>query len=150
MARALVCPLPELGLLNSSQMDISTALLLLAIGLIAGIAAGFVGIGGGMIIVPALVMGLGLTQHMAQGTSLAMMLPPIGILGVMNYAKAGEINLNYALLLAVTFILGAWLGSRWSLKINASIVRLIFSVFMVVAALRMAIQSIIELNNTGS
>tara|TARA_B110000503_G_scaffold73059_1_gene112915 strand:+ start:10887 stop:11282 length:396 start_codon:yes stop_codon:yes gene_type:complete len=131
-------------------MDISTALLLLAIGLIAGIAAGFVGIGGGMIIVPALVMGLGLTQHMAQGTSLAMMLPPIGILGVMNYAKAGEINLNYALLLAVTFILGAWLGSRWSLKINASIVRLIFSVFMVVAALRMAIQSIIELNNTGS
>ena len=68
----------------------------------------------------------------------------------MNYAKAGEINLNYALLLAVTFILGAWLGSRWSLKINASIVRLIFSVFMVVAALRMAIQSIIELNNTGS
>ena len=86
-------------------MDISTALLLLAIGLIAGIAAGFVGIGGGMIIVPALVFGLGMTQHMAQGTSLAMMLPPIGILGVMNYAKAGEININYALLLALTFIL---------------------------------------------
>ena len=127
-------------------MDISTALLLLAIGLIAGIAAGFVGIGGGMIIVPALVFGLGMTQHMAQGTSLAMMLPPIGILGVMNYAKAGEININYALLLALTFILGAWLGSRWSLKINASIVRLIFAIFMVLAAIRKAIKSITELS----
>lgn len=131
-------------------MDISTALLLLAIGLIAGIAAGFVGIGGGMIIVPALVFGLGMTQHMAQGTSLAMMLPPIGILGVMNYAKAGEININYALLLALTFILGAWLGSRWSLKINASIVRLIFAVFMVLAAIRMAIKSITELSEPMS
>mgnify|MGYP006145153523 CR=1 FL=1 len=128
-------------------MEISTILLLLAIGLIAGIAAGFVGIGGGMIIVPALVIGLGLTQHMAQGTSLAMMLPPIGILAVMNYAKAGEININYALLLAVTFFVGAWLGSRWSLKINPSIVRLVFAIFMTIVALRMGVKSIIELNN---
>ena len=59
-------------------MDIQTLLLLLCIGLLAGIASGFVGIGGGMIIVPALVFGLGLNQHMAQGTSLAMMIPPIG------------------------------------------------------------------------
>ena len=129
------------------MMEISTILLLLAIGLIAGIAAGFVGIGGGMIIVPALVIGLGLTQHMAQGTSLAMMLPPIGILAVMNYAKAGEININYALLLAVTFFVGAWLGSRWSLKINPSIVRLVFAIFMTIVALRMGVKSIIELNN---
>lgn len=128
-------------------MEISTVLLLLAIGLIAGIAAGFVGIGGGMIIVPALVIGLGLTQHMAQGTSLAMMLPPIGILAVMNYAKAGEININYALILAVTFFIGAWLGSRWSLKINTSIVRLVFAIFMTIAAVRMGVKSIIELNS---
>lgn len=128
-------------------MEISTVLLLLAIGLIAGIAAGFVGIGGGMIIVPALVIGLGLTQHMAQGTSLAMMLPPIGILAVMNYAKAGEININYALILAVTFFVGAWLGSRWSLKINTSIVRLVFAVFMTIVAVRMGVKSVIELNS---
>ena len=128
-------------------MEISTVLILLAIGLIAGIAAGFVGIGGGMIIVPALVLALGLSQHMAQGTSLAMMLPPIGILGVMNYAKAGEININYAMLLALTFVIGAWLGSRWSLKINASVVRLIFAIFMVIAAVQMTVKSIIELNN---
>ncbi|MDA0302769.1 MAG: sulfite exporter TauE/SafE family protein [Bacteroidetes bacterium] len=128
-------------------MEISTVLILLAIGLIAGITAGFVGIGGGMIIVPALVLALGLSQHMAQGTSLAMMLPPIGILGVMNYAKAGEININYAMLLALTFVIGAWLGSRWSLKINASVVRLIFAIFMVIAAVQMTVKSIIELNN---
>jgi hypothetical protein len=59
--------------------------LLLCIGLLAGIASGFVGIGGGMIIVPALVFGLGLNQHMAKGTSLAMMIPPFGILEVMSY-----------------------------------------------------------------
>jgi uncharacterized protein len=100
-----------------------------------------------MIIVPALVLALGLSQHMAQGTSLAMMLPPIGILGVMNYAKAGEININYAMLLALTFVIGAWLGSRWSLKINASVVRLIFAIFMVIAAVQMTVKSIIELNN---
>ena len=128
-------------------MDFTTILLLLAIGLVAGITAGFVGIGGGMIIVPALVVGLGLTQHMAQGTSLAMMLPPIGILGVMNYAKAGEINITYAAILAITFFVGAWLGSRWSLKINPAIVRLIFAVFMVIVALRMGLKSLVELKN---
>ena len=65
-------------------------------------------------------------------------------------APPGEININYALLLALTFILGAWLGSRWSLKINASIVRLIFAVFMVLAAIRMAIKSITELSEPMS
>lgn len=128
-------------------MEISTILLLLAIGLVAGIAAGFVGIGGGMIIVPALVVALGLTQHVAQGTSLAMMLPPIGILGVMNYAKAGEINITYAAILAITFFIGAWLGSRWSLKVNPSVVRLIFAIFMIIVALRMGLKSLLELKN---
>ena len=103
-------------------MDVSTVLLLLAIGLIAGIAGGFVGIGGGLIIVPALVYGLGLTQHMAQGTSLA-----------------------------ITFVLGAWLGSRWSMKISPTIVRLIFALFMMFAAIQMGLKSWAELTEkTGS
>ena len=67
--------------------------MLLCIGLLAGIASGSVGIGGGMIVVPALVFGLGLKQHMAQGTFLAMMIPPIGILEVMSYYKAWQIQL---------------------------------------------------------
>lgn len=127
-------------------MDIQTLLLLLCIGLLAGIASGFVGIGGGMIIVPALAFGLGLNQHMAQGTSLAMMIPPIGILAVMSYYKAGQIQLEYAGILALTFILGAWMGSKWALRINPSIVRLIFGMFMLFAAGRLILRSWNDLN----
>ena len=127
-------------------MDIQTLLLLLCIGLLAGIASGFVGIGGGMIIVPALVFGLGLNQHMAQGTSLAMMIPPIGILAVMNYYKAGQIQLEYAGILALTFVLGAWMGSKWSLRINPSVVRLIFGLLMLFAAGRLILRSWNDLN----
>ena len=127
-------------------MDIQTLLLLLCIGLLAGIASGFVGIGGGMIIVPALVFGLGLTQHMAQGTSLAMMIPPIGILAVMSYYKAGQIQLEYAGILALTFVLGAWMGSKWALRINPSVVRLIFGLFMLFAAGRLILRSWNDLN----
>lgn len=127
-------------------MDLQTLLLLLCIGLLAGIASGFVGIGGGMIIVPALVFGLGLNQHMAQGTSLAMMIPPIGILAVMSYYKAGQIQLEYAGILALTFVLGAWMGSKWALRINPSVVRLIFGLFMLFAAGRLILRSWNDLN----
>jgi uncharacterized membrane protein YfcA len=126
-------------------MDINTLLILMAIGLFAGIASGFVGIGGGMIIVPALVFGLGMSQHMAQGTSLAMMIPPIGILAVISYFKAGTVNLQFAAAIAVTFVLGAWLGSKWSLKLNPAIVRAIFAVFMLYAAIRLGWKSWLEL-----
>ncbi len=127
-------------------MDMQNLLLLLCIGLLAGIASGFVGIGGGMIIVPALVFGLGLNQHMAQGTSLAMMIPPIGILAVMSYYKAGQIQLEYAGILALTFVLGAWMGSKWALRINPSVVRLIFGLFMLFAAGQLILRSWNDLN----
>jgi uncharacterized protein len=130
-------------------MDLTTWMLLLAIGLIAGLASGFVGIGGGMIIVPALVFGLGLSQHMAQGTSLAMMIPPIGILAVMSYYKAGAVQVQYAAILAVTFVLGAWLGSKWALKLNPTLVRFVFGVFMALAAGRLIIKSWSELQEGG-
>lgn len=130
-------------------MDLTTWVLLLAIGLIAGLASGFVGIGGGMIIVPALVFGLGLSQHMAQGTSLAMMIPPIGILAVMSYYKAGAVQVQYAAILAVTFVLGAWLGSKWALKLNPTLVRFVFGVFMALAAGRLIIKSWSELQEGG-
>ena len=126
-------------------MDVNTLLILMAIGLIAGIASGFVGIGGGMISVPALVFGLGMSQHMAQGTSLAMMIPPIGVLAVISYYKAGAVNLYFAAALAVTFVFGAWLGSKWSLKMNPAAVRAIFALFMMYAAIRLGWQSWLEL-----
>jgi uncharacterized membrane protein YfcA len=118
-------------------MDLSTLLILLAIGLIAGVVSGFVGIGGGLIIVPALVYFLGMGQHMAQGTSLAMMLPPIGILAVMSYAQEGAWNWRYAMILAATFVVGAYFGSKWTLKLSPTWVKLVFSVFMLWAAGRM-------------
>ncbi len=126
-------------------MDLSTLFILLLIGVIAGIASGFVGIGGGLIIVPALIYFTGLDQHTAQGTSLAMMLPPIGILAAMNYHSEQSIEWSYAVCLAVTFIFGAWLGSKWTLKISPTIVRLIFAGFMIYSATIMIIKSVKEL-----
>ena len=132
-------------------MDLSTLFILLLIGVIAGIASGFVGIGGGVIIVPALIYFTGLDQHTAQGTSLAMMLPPIGILATMNYHSEQSIEWPYAACLAVTFILGAWFGSKWSLKLSPNIVRLIFAGFMIYSATVMIIKSVKELmSNDGA
>ena len=75
-------------------MEISTFITLLFIGLLAGIASGYVGIGGGIIIIPALIYFLGLGQHQAQGVSLALMLPPIGVLAFYKYYQSGAFNLE--------------------------------------------------------
>ena len=72
-------------------MDVNTVLILLSIGLFAGLLSGFVGVGGGIIIVPGLIIFLGFSQHTAQGTSLALLMLPVGVLAVMNYYKAGHI-----------------------------------------------------------
>ena len=136
-------------------MDISTLLILLSIGIFAGVASGFVGIGGGLVIVPALIYFLGLDQHTAQGTSLALMLPPIGILAAINYHNAQSIEWWYAGVIAITFILGAWLGSKWALRISPTVVRLIFSALLFYAAISLAWKSLRELypdffSNNGS
>ena len=110
---------------------------LVLIGVFAGMLSGFVGVGGGVIIVPALVYVLGLSQHAAQGTSLLLMLPPIGILAVMNYYKAGEMNLLYGGIIAIFFVVGAYFGSKISLKLNPATVKLIFGVLMLYVAARM-------------
>ena len=117
--------------------DPLTLLMLLAIGLLAGIASGFVGVGGGLVLVPAMVVFLGLGQHAAQGTSLAMMLPPVGILAVLQYHRAGEVHWAYAAVLCVTFVIGAWTGSKWSLKLSESWVKLVFGLVMLYASCRM-------------
>jgi len=126
-------------------MEISTLFILLTIGVFAGIASGFVGIGGGLIIVPALIYFLGLDQHTAQGTSLALMLPPIGILAAMQYHSEQHVEWTYSAIIAITFIIGAWLGSKWSLRLSTSSVRLVFSAFLFYAAIVMAVRSIREI-----
>ena len=117
--------------------DPLTIVSLLAIGLFAGLASGFVGVGGGLILVPALMVFLGLGQHAAQGTSLAMMLPPVGILAVIQYHKAGEVHWVFATILCVTFVVGAWGGSKLSLRLSESWVKLVFGLVMLYASVRM-------------
>ena len=118
-------------------MSAGTLMILVSIGLLAGILSGFVGVGGGIIVVPALIYILGLTQFQAQGTSLAMMIPPIGILAVWNYYKTDNININYALILAASFIIGGYIGSKLSLRLPEHKVKLIFGILMLYVSVRM-------------
>jgi len=112
-------------------------LLLLAIGIVTGIMAGMLGIGGALIMIPALVYMMGLSQHMAQGTSLAVMLPPIGILAAFNYWKVGQVNIKFALILAAAFIIGSYFGSKLALTLPQPVLKKIFGILLLVVAARM-------------
>ena len=118
-------------------MSASQIILIAIIGILGGFASGTFGIGGGIIIVPALVFLAGLTQHQAQGTSLAMMLAPIGILGVVNHYKAGYVNVRFAVLLMLTFLIGSWFGSKLAIHIEGRILRQIFGVLTVLMGLKL-------------
>ncbi|HRD38974.1 MAG TPA: sulfite exporter TauE/SafE family protein [Bacteroidia bacterium] len=115
-------------------MDI---LILLLVGLLAGILSGMVGIGGGIIIVPVLVYFLQFSQHKAQGTTLFMFLLPIGILGVMNYYKAGYVDFKTAIIIGSTFVIGSYFGSKWSISLDQKTVKQIFGVIIVLLGLKM-------------
>lgn len=118
-------------------MDFTTIIILIVIGLIAGVLSGFVGVGGGVVIVPALIYFFGMSQMEAQGTSLFLMLPPIGVLAVMNYYKTGNVNFWYGILIACTFVIGGYFGSKISLKISPYLVKVIFGSFMLYVAFKM-------------
>lgn len=118
-------------------MNIYTLLALVIIGLITGALGGMLGIGGGLIMIPSLVYFIGLNQHEAIGTSLAVMLPPIGLFAAYNFYKAGQVNLKYALILAAAFMVGSYFTSKIALEIPENIMRKIFSVFLVIVALKM-------------
>lgn len=118
-------------------MAVSTLLLLIAIGIVTGAMSGMLGIGGAIIMVPAMVFIMGFSQHMAQGTSLAVMLPPIGILAAYNYWKAGQVNLKFALILAVAFIIGSYFGSKFALSLPQAVVKKIFGAVLLIVAVKM-------------
>jgi len=119
-------------------MTVSTLIILICIGLVAGFLSGMIGIGGGIIIVPALVYLLGISQQSAQGTSIALMLPPIGVLAAMNYYKAGSLNVKYALIIAVTFIVGGYLGSKMSLAyFSEAAMKKVFGIILMVVSIKM-------------
>lgn len=125
--------------LKPVNMDPTTIIILLLIGICAGLLSGFVGVGGGIIIVPALVFFLGYTQHMAQGTSLTLMLPPIGLLAYYNYYKSGNTNLYAALIIAAAFILGAYFGSKLAISLDQKVVKKIFGAVMLLASIKLLV-----------
>jgi len=118
-------------------MDITTCIILIVIGLLAGILSGLVGVGGGILMIPLLIMFLGLTQHQAQGTALFAMLPPIGILAAMNYYKEGFVKWEYAVVMALTFVVGGYFGSKLSISLPAQTVRRVFGVIMLIGAIKL-------------
>jgi uncharacterized membrane protein YfcA len=120
-------------------MTVNQVLILLAIGLMAGFVSGAMGVGGAIIIVPSLIFFLGLTQHTAQGTSLAVLVFPVGIFAVINYAKNGYVNLKFAYVLVIAFILGAYLGSILAINIPERIMQKIFAVLLLLIGIKILI-----------
>lgn len=121
-------------------MTLTTIITLVIIGLLAGVLSGLVGVGGGIIMVPLFVLALGLSQHNAQGLSLAVMLPPVTFLAVYNYHTAGtggNIDWRVALTVSVLFVIGGFLGSKLALKIDQQVLKKIFGVFMLLVALKL-------------
>ena len=128
-------------------MTLQTIIILLTVGIFAGLLSGFVGVGGGVVIVPALVFFLGLTQHQAQGTSLFILVLPVGILAVMNYSKTSNINWTYGIIIALAFIIGGYLGSKLSLKLSPSIVKLAFGIIMAFVSIKLILSGYNSISN---
>lgn len=126
-------------------MTNTTLLILLSIGIGAGMLSGFVGIGGGVIIVPALVFLLGLSQHEAQGTSLFVLVMPVVFLALTNYWKTGNVNWKYGLIIALAFVIGGYFGSKLSLKLSPQFVKLAFGLIMAYVSFQLIFSSIQEI-----
>ncbi|MBP6311427.1 MAG: sulfite exporter TauE/SafE family protein [Flavobacteriales bacterium] len=120
-------------------MDLTpqTIAALLAVGVAAGILSGFVGVGGGIIMVPALVWLLSYSQHQAQGTSLAVLMLPVVFLAARNYYRAGQIDVQTVAIIAVAFVVGGYFGSKWALVLPSDAVRKVFGVVMLLASFKM-------------
>lgn len=118
-------------------MDMLTLIILVLVGIASGMLGGMVGVGGGIIIVPALVFFLGFSQKMAQGTSLGILLLPVGILGVMQYYKQGYIDLKVVLIISLGFVIGNLFGSKIALSLPQDVVKKAFAIFMILVAVKM-------------
>ncbi len=118
-------------------MSFTTILLLVIVGLAAGFLSGLIGIGGGVIIVPALVFFVGFTQKQAQGTSLGILLLPVGILAVIQYYKQGYLNVNYVFVVAIAFVVGGYFGSKIALTLSDEKMKKIFAIILLLISVKM-------------
>jgi len=112
-------------------------ILYLLLGLFAGVLSGLIGIGGGIIIVPALIYLFGLTQHLAQGTTLALLIPPIGLLAAWTYYKNGYVNLTIAVFICLGFFIGGLAGAKLAVGLSNEILRKVFGFVLLLVALYM-------------
>lgn len=122
---------------KKNNMDIQTILIIIVVGIAAGILGGLVGVGGGLIIVPSLVYFIGFSQKTAQGTSLGLIMLPVGILGVLQYYKQGHVDFRVVGMLAVGFLLGSFFGSKVALSLSQETVKKIFACLMILIAIKM-------------
>ncbi|MFD2561338.1 sulfite exporter TauE/SafE family protein [Aquimarina rubra] len=118
-------------------MDTMTIISLVVIGLLAGFLSGTMGIGGSVVMIPLLILWVGFTQHQAQGTSLAVLSVPVTLLAAFNYYKEGHVNWKFAAIIAVTFIVGGYLGSKLAISINQATLKKIFGGILLLVALKM-------------
>jgi hypothetical protein len=118
-------------------MTLTVIIIVIIIGLVAGMLGGMVGIGGGLVIVPALMYFLAFSQHQAQGTSLGLLVLPVAILAVLNYYKSGYVDFRVVGLLAIGFVVGSYFGSKMALSVPQLTLKRIFAIFMIVIALKM-------------
>lgn len=118
-------------------MSLNYLLGLAIIGLSAGILSGMLGVGGAIIMIPALVFFYGMTQHQAQGTSLAILLFPVGFLAFWNYYKHGYVNFRIAIIMMVAFFIGGYIGSVAAVHISARVLKVAFGVLLIVLGIRM-------------
>lgn len=111
--------------------------LYILLGVVAGTFSGLIGIGGAIIIIPVLVLLFGLQQHIAQGTTLALMIPPIGLLAAWTYYKQGFVDLKIAGLICLGFFFGGLMGAQFAIKIPDELLRKVFGMILLVASLKM-------------
>jgi hypothetical protein len=124
--------------MKKTDMTFTTVLILLLIGLLAGVLSGSVGVGGGVIMVPLAIYFLGYTQHQAQGMSLAVLAVPVTLLAAYTYHSNGhELDWRYALIIAVSFVIGGYFGSKIAVSINQQMLKKVFGVILIIVAIKM-------------
>lgn len=112
-------------------------ILCIVLGLFAGALSGLMGIGGGIILIPALVYLFGLTQHQAQGTTLALMVPPIGLLAAWTYYRQGHVNMTIAVFVCLGFFVGGLFGAKLAAGLSNELLQKAFGILLLVTGLRM-------------
>ena len=118
-------------------MNLTVLISLIVIGLLAGVLSGVLGVGGGLIMIPLMVLILGYNQHEAQGTSLAVLAVPVTFFAAYNYYTEGYVNWKYALIIAAGFAVGGYFGSKMAITINQNTLKKIFGVILLIAAYKM-------------